>query len=323
MASVKTSNGATVERFGLSEVYSAEDPLVDIVLVHGLHGHPYLTWTTKDPSVFWPADLLPSSLQNERVRILTYGYNADVAAFMTGTSGVGGASKDNIPRHAETLVSELCANRSLAGDAATQRPIVFICHSLGGLVVKSALTYSSTIQKKNVEHLRSIYLSTYGILFLGTPHLGSDLAKWGSILESIARAMVPKAVLHTSPRLVNALKRQSESLAGITRYFESIDHRFQMYFFHEGLPMNFGLTKKIVVDEASATPLKGGVSHATIQADHANICKFSAQKAPGYLLVVEAIKRSARDAPAVVKARWAIDKEILLLHGKDIAMQWR
>ena len=77
-----------------------------IIFVHGLNGHPYHTWATHKPSeTFWPTDLLPQVL--ERVRILTYGYDANVGAFTDG------ASKDKIHNHAEHLAGRLVANRSV------------------------------------------------------------------------------------------------------------------------------------------------------------------------------------------------------------------
>jgi hypothetical protein len=100
---------AKVKTIGLTQVYcTKEKPLVDIVFVHGLNGHPYNTWSTKEPPVFWPADLLPSLLEPCKVRILTYGYNANVTAFTDG------ASKDHIHQHAETLASTLAANRNVS-----------------------------------------------------------------------------------------------------------------------------------------------------------------------------------------------------------------
>jgi hypothetical protein len=106
-----TDWAAKVKPIGLTQVYcTKEKPLVDIVFVHGLNGHPYNTWSTKEPQppVFWPADLLPGLLEPCKVRILTYGYNANVTAFTDG------ASKDHIHQHAETLASTLAANRNVS-----------------------------------------------------------------------------------------------------------------------------------------------------------------------------------------------------------------
>lgn len=95
-----------IVQFGLSEVHSPPNPQVDVVFVHGLNGHPYNTWAT--PQTFWPADLLPSALEDQRCRILTYGYDANVTAFTDGTS------KDKIHNHAEHLASRLVANRGVS-----------------------------------------------------------------------------------------------------------------------------------------------------------------------------------------------------------------
>ena len=78
-----------------------------IVAVHGLNGHPFKTWTTHETNRFWlgDPDLLPSNLK--RARILTYGYNASVAALL------GKTSSDRIMQHAQTLVAELVADREV------------------------------------------------------------------------------------------------------------------------------------------------------------------------------------------------------------------
>ena len=233
-------------------------------------------------------------------RILVYGYDADVASFKEGVS------KDKIHNHAETLVQRLSANRSL--EEVTDRPIIFICHSLGGLIVKRALSYSYNITSPNLEQQRSIYVSTYGIVFLGTPHNGSDLAKWGSFFESIA-SIAPRRILDSQPQLVDALKSQSETLQNINRYFESIMFRFHMLFCHEGKPTNVKGTRQFVVDEDSAAPGFTLGERMVIEADHSHMCKFATKRSPGYEGVAEAVKRFAVAAPDTIKTRWQEEKD--------------
>ncbi|KAE8351720.1 catalytic protein [Aspergillus coremiiformis] len=291
-----------VKQIGLTQVYcSKEKPLVDIVFVHGLNGHPYNTWAAH-PDVFWPVDILPEVLESSRVRILTYGYNANVVAFTDG------ASRDRIHHHAETLASGLAANRNLR--SCSERPIIFVCHSLGGLVVKRALIYCNSVSDEKIQHLRSIYVSTYGILFLGTPHNGSDIAKWGLLLQNICSAVLPKKYMESSSELVKTLRTNNETLQNINSLFVNMMSRFHIYFFHETLSTDIKGTRQLIVDESSAAPyLGGGVERMGIEADHRHMCKFEDEDAPGYEAVAEALLRYSRDAPATILDRWAEEEQ--------------
>lgn len=239
---------------------------------------------------------MPPIVEEEKARILVYGYDADVTSFTDG------ASKDKIHNHAEYLVAELSANRQIR--KVTQRPIVFIAHSLGGLVVKRALIYSSEIRGNYTEHLRSIFVSTYGILFLGTPHKGSNVAEWGSRLEWICGAILPSKLVDTQPQLIDALKTNNETLQNIDRQFSQLTTRFRIYFFHEGKPTNLKGTLQYVVDEDSASPNIPDVERTVIQQDHSRMCKFENQSAPGFDLVAEGIQRYASEAPDMINLRW-------------------
>lgn len=132
--------------YGIQEVFRGDNPVVElrknrnpsqsrpadvvnsIVAVHGLNGDAIQTWTTNKTEKFWLGDpeMLPKNMSN--ARILSFGYDASATAFF------GRTSSDTILQHAHTLVAELVADRQLEG--AVNRPIIFICHSLGGIVVK-------------------------------------------------------------------------------------------------------------------------------------------------------------------------------------------
>ena len=274
---------------------------VDVVLVHGLNGDPQKTWTSEKRKTFWPSQLLPPFLTDSKARILTYGYDADVVSFTDG------ASKDRIHNHAETLIQKLYSNRRLKN--ATERPIIFVAHSLGGLVVKRALIYSAGIRGVHTEHLRSIFVSTYGILFMGTPHTGSNLAKWGSTLEWICGALMPSKVLDSQPQLVDALKKDNETLQVIDREFIQLTSRLHIYFFHEGKPTNLKGTLRFVVDEDSAAPTIQDVEKSVIQQDHSHMCKFENEDAPGFEDVVVALQRYCEEAPMNTIHNWNEERD--------------
>jgi hypothetical protein len=115
--------------YGLFAVFGRdpdEDNLTDIVAVHGLNGHYERTWTAEREDgvrVNWLKDLLPRKLPN--TRILSFSYNSRVQ-FSKSTS--------DISDFASQLLGQLLAVRRTKVEAA--RPIVFVCHSLGGIVFK-------------------------------------------------------------------------------------------------------------------------------------------------------------------------------------------
>ncbi len=78
-----------------------------IVAVHGLYGNALQTWTSEQSKALWlrDAEMLPKAIPN--ARILTWGYNADVHAFL------GHTSSDRIMQHAHTLVAQLQTDREV------------------------------------------------------------------------------------------------------------------------------------------------------------------------------------------------------------------
>jgi triacylglycerol esterase/lipase EstA (alpha/beta hydrolase family) len=60
----------------------------------------------------------------------------------------------------------------LAEPAPRGRPFVFVCHSLGGLVVKQAIRTADSRRAYSTETVA--FLDTVkGVVFIATPHTGS------------------------------------------------------------------------------------------------------------------------------------------------------
>ena len=95
-----------------------------ICFIHGLDGGRISTW--KKGEVFWPYNLLARDVPD--ARIVTWGYNADAAHFLSSTP----TSANRVKDHARSLLNDLSGIRTT--QETSKRPIIFIAHSLGGLI---------------------------------------------------------------------------------------------------------------------------------------------------------------------------------------------
>lgn len=155
---------------GIEVLHGCPDASVDICFVHGLTGDRDSTWTADGKSTPWPKTLLPLKLK--RARILTYGYDAYVVKPSV-------ASSNRLIDHATNLLNDLTTDRARCN--ASSRPLIFVAHSLGGLVCKEAILLS---RNNPDDHLRGLISHTKGIIFMGTPHKGSWMAEWTKIPAS-------------------------------------------------------------------------------------------------------------------------------------------
>jgi hypothetical protein len=102
---------------------------IDIVAIHGLGGHYRNTWKwvsedgTEEHN--WLEEFLPQQIPN--ARIISYGYDSAVQF---------SKSEADIRIFAEQLLNDLETTRLTPIEQS--RPVIFICHSLGGLVFKKA-----------------------------------------------------------------------------------------------------------------------------------------------------------------------------------------
>ncbi|KAF4966735.1 hypothetical protein FSARC_5600 [Fusarium sarcochroum] len=274
---------------GLNVLSEGTDPIVDIVAVHGLNGHREKAWTAEN-GVHWLRDLLPDDVP--RARILSWGYDAN-------THAASGTSSLYLYDHARTLVSDLSRRRKLTD--SSQRPIIFIAHDLGGIVVKSALIHSDAARQGALLEQRSIKLSTYGIFFMGTPHQGGNSVRLRRILANVASVFVA-----TDERLFKHLERDSEWLLQQLGQYGPISGQFVTKFAYEEYPTSVAPGKRIlVVPRASAVvPGQADAEPIVIHADHENMVKFPSKEDVDYATVSEHLQIMMTDAEGIIRSRW-------------------
>ena len=230
---------------------------------------------------YWPQDLLPKDFPN--CRILTYGYDSTVSRFFSGT-----ANQTNILGHAKTFLAEFEEHRRDAPD----RPLVFIVHSLGGLLLKAVLRQASESNTAAVgaSIRRGICMSTTGTIFLGTPHRGSTYAGLAELVSGVAKV----ACFDRSANLLRDLRVDASILEVLDDSFSRLylTYRFTLFTFEEsqGLGIPFMAGHK-VVQSWSAHLGYIGEEKGVINADHRSMCRFSGPDAPGYGQLRRAIER--------------------------------
>ncbi|KAL8985386.1 MAG: hypothetical protein Q9177_004448, partial [Variospora cf. flavescens] len=277
---------------GDSPADSLVSSLVDIVILHGLYESALDTLTEARTGVVWIRDLfLPHSPQS---RVLTYDY--DRRALLRPGTGI----VDPLLNLATTFLGELVADRAWAH--AFNRPIVFLCHGFGGLLLKRALALSHSKLGKSTERLRSIYVSTYAILFVGTPHQG--------IPKSALRFAHDPKFAGLSQFMISLLVG-SEMLNEVADQFMPIMKQYRVFNFWEELESEIDATTTYLVDRDSAAPHWADVEQCGIMATHLGMMKFGTARASGYTVIREALSRYIRSAPTTIETRWSNEKIFL------------
>lgn len=142
----------------------------------------------------------------KQARIITYGYDADVVHLIKP------ASQATVREHSGNVLLDL-KNLRIKEPSTKGRPIIFVVHSLGGLVIQDAIVYSRN--HPDVDCV-DISISTRGIIFLGTPHAGSDFTKFAEALANLIRLSVIKK---PNRSLLKVLRGNSAMLANIENDF--------------------------------------------------------------------------------------------------------
>jgi len=264
---------------GLTIVHEPKTiPPLDIIFVHGLGGTSRATWSKgHDPEYFWPGQWLPLEPEIQNARILSFGYDANFKAS-------GAAPTTGIADFAKSLLHSMrfAKDQELEELELGQRPIIFIVHSMGGLVVKQAY-----ILGQNDEKYSDMVSSISAILFLATPHRGSDLAKILNRILSVSVIGSPK--LYVS-ELATKGSQTSQTIRSLNEQFRHIAPKLDVISFYETLPTFVGHKKMMIVESASATLGHASEIAAPLNADHHGVCKFDSPQDSNYVSVRNSLK---------------------------------
>ncbi|KAJ5391974.1 hypothetical protein N7509_007464 [Penicillium cosmopolitanum] len=211
---------------------------------------------------------------------MTFGYDADIV------HALAIAGSNTLRDHGKSFAHELAMRRKRTG--------------AGGLVIEQALL---VCRGEAHSYFKSILSSTFGILFLGTPHAGSGKADLMKPLASLA-----KVLRASNSAIVGVLKPGSEMLANLQQEFHGMleDRRrndnnlIEIFCFYEELEVE-GIGK--IVPNYSA--ILNNYGNRSIHGNHMQMTRFSGKTDQGYVAVsdqlwawVETIESRSLPEPA-------------------------
>lgn len=224
-----------------TQIHSATDPLIDIVFVHGLSGDARSTWDCGGDDGFWPQwlieDIGPCDLY-------CLGYGAAIFEKW--------AKKEmDMFERAENVLEQF------AGKGLGRRPLVFVTHSLGGILAKMILRASSDADD---EDWAAVSTATKLVIFLSTPHIGASIA---NIVDAVPGASKHIKLLANDTGMLEDLNKAYRKFCA-----ENNDHVTKVYY--EKHPTYKAI---LVVSRESADPGIPGANPVAVDRDHISICK--------------------------------------------------
>ncbi|KAL2143051.1 hypothetical protein VTI28DRAFT_391 [Corynascus sepedonium] len=255
---------------GLLVLHAPPQRTIDIIFIHGLGGTSLRTWCRdRDLDNLWPKLWLPHDLPTARV--LTFGYNTHFSS-----------KKEQVSCTIGDFATDLLF-RMKYGESTTERlgqvPIVVVAHSMGGLVFKKAF-----VQGHLNEEFTGIVSMIKAVLFLATPHRGTDLA------DTLNKLLSSSVFGHSPKEYVTELARRSPTIDELNDSFRHHASKLQIFSFYETLTTTTGPVSIMIVDKPTAVMGYPNETPTPLTANHHNVCKFTSPDDPNYASVIGALR---------------------------------
>uniref|UniRef100_A0A2M4A0Q7 Protein SERAC1 n=1 Tax=Anopheles triannulatus TaxID=58253 RepID=A0A2M4A0Q7_9DIPT len=230
-------------------------------------------------SFCWPMEWLPKDFPNIRV----IGLNYDSSLSQWSATGCPCEKYDGkLEKRASEFLEKLATS-----NVGQDRPIIWVGHSMGGLLVKSIMVQAL---ESSDPRVRRIAENSKVVMFLGTPHRGSSVAK----LKQHTSALVWPSTE------VRELEENSTQLLHLNKTFlRAVDHlgprKPEIISLCEGRPTVLTSFKVPVhvVPESSAR-IDAGDFYMTSE-DHLNLSKPICRQSFLYQRLVGAIQAAIRE----------------------------
>ncbi|KAM7202604.1 hypothetical protein V8F20_004393 [Naviculisporaceae sp. PSN 640] len=292
----------------IKELYP-NDPSIttdmDIVFVPGMGADPEDSGKSQTTGFNWVSNKEGLARDFPRARILVYTYES---VWMGNLR-----AKRHIENQALNLLYGLQSIRPEPHKTSC-RPIVFVGHSMGGLVIAKATCLAAGSRQHSFPRL---FDHIAGCIFFGTPFGGVPAAEFASMVASLGGNFDTTV----TSRLLELMQPDSEFLNelrnGFVRCVGKLSQRIRLYAFFEEQETDLDLCrvvtpknlKGVLVNKDSAT-LSGIIDSMGMAANHSELCKFESSKDRRYQAVRERFKMIIHGAHLVVKNRLNSTRDI-------------
>ncbi|KAH0541634.1 hypothetical protein FGG08_003924 [Glutinoglossum americanum] len=288
---------------GFTPLYVPTGPVAaDVIAVTGLAAHAIGSWSHSRDRM-WLRDYLPKDIPN--VRVITYGYLSQLQ---------GSMSRNILSNFSNDLTERMLGLQKSTKD----RPIIFIGHSLGCLIIKKVVSDINGARDGFYPSRLPVQLA----VFMGAPHRGLDTAALETVVGS-----------KPTGDLIRELKAESPTLRELNEKFLRVATEFDILTCFETEPTKTVIEKpdgswKREGDPAMMVPPESALLYfqrekrVSSQTDHSQIAKLRRSEAGIYHQVISAIrmaaprKQNSYSPPAVLETLGQTPEEQLALPGQ-------
>ncbi|KAF6238464.1 hypothetical protein HO173_003431 [Letharia columbiana] len=226
--------------------------------------------------------------------------NARVMTFNHNTSWEAYALNKSLRDHGNDLLQALRTARH--DGKAKSRPIIFIGHSFGGLIIKQALVNADPADNFGFN----VRDKAYGFIFLGTPHKGASIAPAGRILSLFG------SWKGSSTSLLEYLKPGSQINNGLHQAFLTyLDRKIKRTVcVYEAVKQAFYRMPIIHVVDRSSAVIDQSIEIG-FEKDHRNMQRFSDPEDEDYKKILGYIKDWAKEADAQLRDKTQDEQDCL------------
>ncbi|SPJ73874.1 uncharacterized protein FTOL_03604 [Fusarium torulosum] len=238
--------------------------IVEIFAIHGLGSDPSSAWRYggNGSQVYWLTDLLPKQKDLENIKITMLNHQ---------TRWDSHSPEVDFDVFAKMILDDIEHLHQ------KNRPIIFIAHSFGGLLLKKSLVLATTRSKNIPQMIKGIY-------FLGVPHHGTKASFPASLLACTAYWR------GSSTTMLEYMSESNPAVAALDKeFYEAYARPSQIREYNAPYVCNFLEMRPERLGRLSLNPtvnIKSGTLHyaedVLLDTDHRGLNKFQSPNDPNF-----------------------------------------